>query len=42
MNAVNTVDDALGMIDSYDGPPEELFLPICEELLDHKTHSRVH
>jgi len=34
MNAVNTVDDALEMIDSYDGPPEEFFLPICEELLD--------
>ena len=34
MNAVNTVNDALEMIDPYDGPPEEFFLPICEELLD--------
>ena len=34
MNAVNTVNDALEMNYSYDGPPEEFFLPIREELLD--------
>ena len=34
MKVVNTVDDALKTIDSYDGPPEEFFLPVSEQLLD--------
>jgi hypothetical protein len=34
MNAVNTVNDALRVIDSHDGLPEEFLLPISEELLD--------
>jgi hypothetical protein len=34
MKVANTVDDALQMIDSYDGSPEEFFLPVSEELLD--------
>ena len=34
MEPVKTVTDALRLIDSYDGPPEEFLLPISEELLD--------
>jgi hypothetical protein len=34
MEVVNTVADALNIIDSYEGPPEEFLLPISEELLD--------
>lgn len=33
MKLVTTVSDALTMIDSYDGAPEEFFLPLSEELL---------
>jgi hypothetical protein len=34
MEIVNTVADALSIIDSYERPPEEFLLPIAEELLD--------
>ncbi len=34
MEVVNTITDALSLIDSYEGPPEEFLLPISEELLD--------
>ena len=34
MELVESVSDALRIIDSYDGPVEEFVLNICEELLD--------
>ena len=34
MKVVKTVSDALKMIDSYDGAPEDFFLPVSEEMLD--------
>lgn len=34
MRPVNTVSDALKMIDSYEGGPEGFILPVSEELLD--------
>jgi len=34
MEPVESVTDALRIIDSYDGPAEEFILPISEDLLD--------
>jgi len=34
MEIVNTIADALSIIDSYGGPAEEFLLPISEGLLD--------
>lgn len=42
MKIVNTVSDALKMIDSHNGPPEEFFLPVSEELLEQQIGFRIY